>query len=775
MIYDQEHQLFYLHTANTSYIFGVAQTGHLLHYYYGPKLDQQFTGKDLLKMPPIDLGSSTNYDDDIGSFNLNHVPLELSTYGKGDYREPMIHLSLDDGFTATDFHYHSHQIIKQHHFEAMPQATKSQTLEVTMKEVNHSLYIKLYYTTYAQSDILVRNAVIDNQTSAVITLERMLSMNLDFKHHQFDLITLDGAWIRERHTHRRPLHYGITKIDSKKGVSSSDHNPFVALMHKDASNLFGPVYGFNLIYSGNFETNIEVNPHDLTRINIGINSFDFRWHLKPQTTFITPEVVMTYAHQGLNKMTQNMHQFIQENIIKNTTTRPIVYNNWEATYFDFNEKKLMAIAKKAKKLGIECFCLDDGWFGKRDNDFSSLGDWHEHPKKHPKGLAYFSEKIRRLGLQFGIWVEPEMVNPDSDLYRKHPEWALHHPTVKPALGRHQLMLDLSNPAVIDYLDDTLTQLFTKTKVSYVKWDMNRNISDLYSQTQPHQSALAHRYVLGLYQLLERLKKQFPTILFESCASGGNRFDLGMLYYMPQIWTSDNTDGYERLKIQMGTALAYPLSAISNHVSGDVSHQVIRHTPLETRFNVASFGLLGYELDLSARPSFDKKTIIPQIAFYKKHRLLFQYGRYYNLSLDDNDVRWLVVSPDKNTAILGLFQGLNTPNPGYQTIHIKGLDETKTYRITQRNQHENLRRFGDLIKHALPIKMNAHGTWFNALANRYLLQVEPFETIQKGNTLMAHGLTYSYRFTGSGHHESMRILPDFSSRMLVIEEINYGNC
>ncbi len=772
--YDQEKAMFILQSKHTTYIIGIAPSKHLLHLYYGASLNDVPKQSAFLKHPAKPLGSNTQYEDN-DNFNLNHVPLEAPTYGKGDYREPMLHIENHEGYRSMDFLYAHHEILKNFKIEGLPQAPKEETLKITLKEKTYGIHLHLYYTVFDNEDVIIRSCEIENTTDERLTLDKALSANVDFLTANHDLLTLDGAWIKERHMHRHPLRYGIHKIDSKKGVSSSDHNPFFALLEKEAGQNFGAVYGFNLIYSGNYEANIEVNPHDLLRVNLGINGFDFKWQLTPGERFVTPEVVLTFSTQGLNGMRQNMHHFINTHIVGDTQQRPIKINNWEATYFDFNEKKLLAIAKKAKKVGIECFCLDDGWFGERHDDTSSLGDWHENKQKLPGGLERLSKKIKKLGLAFGLWVEPEMISPQSTLYKTHQDWVIKHPHIKPSLGRHQLVLDLSNPEVVEYLHETLSKLFKRAAVDYVKWDMNRNLSDLFSQhtAKQHQGGLAHRYVLGLYQLLTRLKDSCPNILFESCSSGGNRFDLGMLYYMPQTWTSDNTDAYERLKIQQGTSLAYPLSSVSNHVSDDVSHQVLRHTPLETRFNVACFGVLGYELDLRKRSRFDIKVIKDQIAFYKTHRNLLQNGKLYELDTHDG-YQFMVVSKDQSEAILGVFQGLAPANPGHQTIKLKGLNHNKTYHITNRKQYENIKRFGALTSHALPIKLKPHGTMFNILSNIYRFEVERFETTLTGETLMHQGLTLSPRFTGTGHDEAMRLLPDFSSRLYVIKECTDGN-
>ncbi|MFO7968545.1 MAG: alpha-galactosidase [Bacillota bacterium] len=769
--FNKDNNMFVLESKNTTYVIGIGPKKHLYHLYYGEKLEVIKQQDDFFTLNQVPIGNATNYEDS-ENLTLNNVPLEFSTYGKGDYREPTIHIEDESGYRSMDFIYSDYEIIDNLHHKNMPQAKKEKTIKISLIEKTSKIKVNLLYSLFEDDDVIVRNIIIENTTDQAFVLERMLSANIDFLHADYDLMTLDGAWIRERHVHRHPLRYGVHKIDSKKGVSSSDHNPFFAILDKESGNNFGSVYGFNLIYSGNFEANIEVNPHDMLRINLGINSFDFKWQLKPGQMFITPEAVLTYSNKGLNGMRQLMHNFVKQNIIKKTPERPIKINNWEATYFDFNEKKLLAIAKKAKKLGIECFCLDDGWFGERHNDESSLGDWQENKKKLPGGLERFSHKIKKMGLKFGLWVEPEMVNMKSNLYSKHPDWAIRHPKADPSLGRHQLILDLSKTEVVDYLFDALSNLFKRANVDYVKWDMNRNFSDIYSQgrSNEYQGTLTHKYVLGLYDLLERLKNKFPNVLFESCSSGGNRYDLGMLYYMPQTWTSDNTDSYERLKIQQGTSLAYPLSSISNHVSDDVSHQVLRQTPLETRFNVACFGILGYELDLRKRKAFDYYVIKHQIEFYKKHRLLLQNGSFYDLSNQEN-YRFMVVDEEKNNAILGVFQGLLPPNPGHDIIRLTGLDPNKNYHIHNRVQYENIKRYGDLTKHALPVKLKTHGFIFNWLSNWYRFEVEKYSKIHNGSKLMSHGLNLPQRFAGTGVNESIRLMPDFSSRLYVIEAQN----
>lgn len=773
--FDVTNRVFYLSSKNSSYIMMVNEHEHLEHIYYGSMVKNVKNVDDIRLKYEFELGSSTSYSDKNKEYCLNYKLLELSTFGKGDYREPTLHIELPDGSRTLDFKYLNHEIIRGYIIKGMPSSLKEETLVITLKDDVLNILVKMYYSSYFNEDILVRNLEIINNTDGLITLDKALSFNLDMINNNFKLSKLDGAWIRERHINDVNLTKGTVRIDSKRGVSSSDHNPFFIIKNDTTLEDYGTAYGFTLVYSGNFEANIETSPHDFLRLNMGVNSFDFRYNLESGESFITPEVVITYSNEGLNKLSDNFHRFINEYIINKNQQykeRPILVNNWEATYFDFNKKKLLAIAKKAKKLGIELFCLDDGWFGKRNDDFSSLGDWYFNKKKLPSGVTGLSKSINKIGLDFGIWIEPEMVNKDSDLSRSHPEWAVKLPNRKASLGRNQLILDLTSQEVLTYLQDVLTELLEGSNIKYVKWDMNRNFSDVFSHNLDvkDQGKFNHLYVLGLYSLLEYLVNKFPEILFESCSSGGNRFDLGMLYYMPQTWTSDNTDSFERLLIQEGTSLLYPLSCISNHVSGDRSHQVMRHTPLETRFNVASFGILGYELDLSILTKFDQKVIKHQISFYKEYRSLFQYGTFRRLKsvYNSNFSIWMVINEDKSEAILGIFQKLATPNPGFNKIKVPGLEKDTLYSINSRTQYTNIRYFGSLVNQAIPIKLKVNHFLHNLVANNYLFKLDEFNKVMTGNQLENIELLLNHQFTGTGHNDKVMFMPDFGSRLFILK-------
>lgn len=774
----EEEKSFYFHTNHSSYILMINEFGHLEHIYYGGKISKLKNIDDMRPKYEFELGSSVSYSKDAKGYSLNTRLLECSTYGKGDYREPTLHIELPNGSRTTDFVYQSHEILTKMAFPKMPQVTKEETLVITLFDKDANVSVKLYYSVFEEEDVIVRNLEVINHNQESIILDKALSFNLDLLNQNYTLSKLDGAWIRERHINDVLLTKGTVRIDSKKGVSSSDHNPFFMLKEQSTKEDYGNAYGFTLVYSGNFEANVEISPHDFLRVNMGINSFDFRYPLKNNESFITPEVIMTFSESGLNQLSQNFHHLINHFIINQNQQekeRPILVNNWEATYFDFNEKKLLAIAKKAKKLGIELFCLDDGWFGKRNDDFSSLGDWYYNKKKLPRGLDGLCQKINKLGLGFGIWVEPEMISIDSDLYRAHPDWAVCVPDTNPALGRNQLILDMTNIEVIDYLKTTLHELFSSANIKYVKWDMNRNFSDVFSQylDVEDQGKFHHLYVLGLYDLLDYLTQSFPHILFESCSSGGNRFDVGMLYYMPQTWTSDNTDAFERLLIQEGTSMVYPLSTISNHVSGERSHQVMRHTPLETRFNVASFGVLGYELDLSILTPFEEKIIAKQIAFYKEYRHLLQFGTFRRLKsvYDSNYSVWMVMSEDKKEAILGFYQKLAKPNPALDSIRISDLNQKECYSITNRTQYTNIRTFGSLVNEAIPIKLKVNHFLHNIVANRYLFKLDELKKELTGEQLEKMELLLHHQFTGTGYNDKVMLLEDFGSRLFILKEEN----
>jgi alpha-galactosidase len=522
---------------------------------------------------------------------------------------------------------------------------------------------------------------------------------------------LSGAWVRERHMERRALAPGMQGVESRRGASSHNDNPFIALLSKGADEDHGDVYGFNLVYSGSFTAQAEVEQYGTTRVTMGINPFNFSWLLEPGQQFQTPEAVMVYSSAGLGAMSRTYHRLYRTRLCRGKfrdAARPVLVNNWEATYFDFNAEKIESIAEAGRELGIELFVLDDGWFGKRDSDNSSLGDWIVDSSKLPSGLEDLAQRVRKLGLQFGLWFEPEMISPDSDLYRKHPDWCLHVPDRRRTEGRQQLVLDFSREDVCDAIAEMVTKILNSAPITYVKWDMNRNMTEIGSALLPpeRQKETAHRYMLGLYRVLDRITAQFPHILFESCSGGGGRFDPGMLYYMPQTWTSDNSDAVSRLKIQYGTSIVYPTSSMGAHVSAVPNHQVGRITSLEMRGHVAMSGNFGYELDLTKFSERENEIVKAQVALYKDIRHLVQFGDFYRLlsPFEGNETAWMIVSEDQSEAAVFFFKVLAEPNEAIKRLRLKGLDPEADYRLVDDGQTYG----GDYLMYAgVPIPL-LHG-------------------------------------------------------------------
>ncbi|WP_334110610.1 alpha-galactosidase, partial [Anoxybacillus sp.] len=589
---------FHLQTKESSYIFCVLKNGQLGHLYYGKKVNHRDNFSHLFQLPNEPVGNATFLYKGDQTFSFEVIKQEYPSYGTTDFREPAFHIWYEDGSRITQFVFQSYEVLKgKPKLEGLPATyvddeNDAATLIVTLCDKRTGIKLQLQYSVFEHENVITRSARLINNGKHSIAIERMLSAVVDYPDSQFEMVHLDGAWIRERHVTSRVLQKGVQFIDSKRGTSSSQHNPFFALKRKDATEHIGEVYGFSLVYSGNFIGGVEVDHYDVARAFIGLNPFDFRWILHPNESFQTPEVVMVYSSNGLNGMSQTYHRLYASHLVRGLwrhRPRPILINNWEATYFQFDEEKLLAIADAAKDLGIELFVLDDGWFEGRNDDTTSLGDWRVDKNKIPNGLSLLAERINEKGLQFGIWIEPEMVSEKSRLYEAHPNWVLKAPNCSTVShGRNQYILDLTRKDVRDYLYETISHLLKSANITYVKWDMNRNMTEVGSSSieANRQGEVAHRYILGLYELLERLTYTFPHVLFESCASGGNRFDPGMLYYMQQGWASDNTDAFERIKIQYGTSLVYPISSIGAHVSAVPNHQTGRVTPLETRAHVA---------------------------------------------------------------------------------------------------------------------------------------------------------------------------------------------
>ncbi|AIQ51505.1 alpha-galactosidase [Paenibacillus sp. FSL R7-0331] len=683
--------LFHLQSKDTSYIIQLVE-GYPSHVYWGSRLRHDNSLTDALQLRERS-SFSPNPVPGKPSLSLDALPQEYPQYGTSDFRRPAYQAQLADGSRITELKYAGYAISSgKPVLEGLPAVyaesdDEAQTLELTLKDDYAGLTVKLLYTVFAGHSAIARSVHFEHNGTEPLRLEQALSASVDFADSSYDTLHLSGAWVRERHIQRRALVPGAAvSLESRRGSSSHQLNPFLALLRPGADEDNGDVYGFSLVYSGSFAAVAEVEQFGTTRVNIGINPFDFSWLLEPRQTFQTPEAILVYSGEGLGGMSRTYHRLYRTRLCRGVhrdQARPILVNNWEATYFDFDADKITAIAKEAGPLGIELFVLDDGWFGKRDNDNSSLGDWFEHSRKLPGGLADLAGRVNEEGLQFGLWVEPEMVSPDSELYRKHPDWCLHAEGRRRTEARNQLILDLSRPEVCDYLYETLSAVFSSAPITYIKWDMNRNMTEVVSAAAgpERQKETAHRYMLGLYNLMERLTARFPDILFESCSGGGGRFDPGMLFYMPQTWTSDDTDAIERLAIQYGTSIVYPASSMGAHVSAVPNHQVERTTSLAIRGDVAMSGNFGYELDLTAFTEAEKSLAAQQIAQYKEIRTLVQQGDMYRLLSPfegSGDTAWMFVSEDKTEAFVAYFRVLAKPNAPITRLTLKGLDPELDY-------------------------------------------------------------------------------------------------
>ncbi|MFR5008148.1 MAG: alpha-galactosidase [Limosilactobacillus vaginalis] len=696
---NEEHKLFHLQTAKTSYIFKILENGNAGQLYYGPQIPVKKDYPNLASREEHDCTNTLTVDQ--SDFQLELIKQEYAGLGKGDYRYPAYQITYPNGSRTSEFEYTGYEVADgKERLKNMPsafddQGDDSQTLTVTFKDELANLVLQLHYTVFEKEDVIVRSATFINHGQEAVTLDRALSLQLDLPDHDYDMLQFSGSWARERHLIRTPLRSGIQSIGSLRVASSHQQNPFFALARPHTDNHQGAAFGFNFIYSGNFIDSVEVDQFDTPRVLVGINPDDFGWKLANGESFQTPEAVMTYTSDGLNQMSQQLGAFYQDHLINQHFAhqdRPILINNWEATFMDFNEAKLMKIVDQADKLGIEMFVLDDGWFGHRDDDKSSLGDWFVDQKKFSNGISGFADRVHDKGMKFGLWFEPEMISIDSKLYEKHPDWMIATPGRQGTPARNQYVLDMTRQEVVDYLFEHMSAIIKQTKLDYIKWDMNRNITEMYGAKLPadQQLEFPHRYILGVYQLYARLTEAFPKVLFESCASGGGRFDLGMMYYAPQAWCSDDTDAVERIKIQDGTSYGYTQNMWGAHVSAVPNDQVGRLTSLDTRAAVAYFGDFGYELDITKMAADELATIKKQVAFYKQYRHLFQFGKFYRLdnpdTNNDNVYGWQVVNEDRSEAILTRFQILNGANPAYIRVYFAGLDPEATYTVNDGEEH-----------------------------------------------------------------------------------------
>lgn len=702
----KDERLFHLETENSSYVFRVLENQQLQHLYYGKRIHVKENYGNLASYQTR--GFEVSYTADEERIQLSMIPNEYAAYGKGDFRHPAYQVQDATGSRITELMYQGYTLSTgKKRLEILPSTfdddgDRSEVLTITLKDDIIGLVVKLNYTVFPGQNVIVRNVEFINEGQSDLKLLKAMSLQLDLPDDQFDFIHFSGAWLRERQLYRTALRPGLQSIDSLRYSSSPQNNPFFMLSRKHTTEESGEVYGFNLVYSGNFQNSIEVDHFGTTRVLVGVNPVEFEYLLESQMSFITPEAIMSYSAQGMNALSQQLAIFYREHLVNPRFAkrpRPIVLNSWETMYFNLTTDKVLELAKCGKQLGVELFVLDDGWFGHREGDNSSLGDWTTDYRRLPKGISYIADEIHKMGMQFGLWFEPEMISIDSELYLTHPEWMICTPHRKASVGRHQYVLDFTNQEVIDYLFDAISSIIQETRLEYIKWDYNRHITDAYTATlsAAKQMEFGHRYILGVYQLLERLTKAYPEVLFESCSSGGGRFDLGMMYYAPQAWTSDDTDPIERVKIQHGTSYGYSLSMMSAHVSASPNEQSGRRTNLDTRAAVAYFGVFGYELDVTALEVAEAEKVKEQIDFYKKYREVFQYGNFFRIRspFEDDVVDWQVVSSDKSTAILLHTSLISHLNPGYSVVKFCGLDEDKRYTIAGMDEEF----FGDELMNA----------------------------------------------------------------------------
>ena len=697
--FDKDSLTFRLDTPGSTYCISVCNGGYIGHAYYGSKIG----GDDVTY-----LTRSTEYGfSDSPVFREKHsfldfFPQEYPTDGMGDFRESALAVCDSEGRNGIELKYKSHRIFDgAQAIDGLPAvfAGKSDAMRLEILTCDDVLGVEvtLVYTVFEKIDAIVRSARITNRSQKSVAIRKALSASLDMDDENFDMITLHGSWARERHIDRRAIHMGKQGVVSMRGETSHQEHPFVAVLDRSAGHNSGRVWGISFIYSGNFVADVQKNQFGSIRVVMGINPENFTWHLGAGETFETPQAVLVYSDRGLNAMSRAFHDLYRNHLIRSPykdRPRPVLINNWEATYFDFNTEKLLDIAREAAKDGIQMLVMDDGWFGKRDSDNSSLGDWTVNEKKITGGLKHLVDEVNKLGLKFGIWFEPEMISPDSDLYRAHPDWAIQIPGRTPGMSRQQLVLDITRKEVRDHAYGCVAGILRSANIEYVKWDMNRQLSDIASAGLPPERTgeFYHRYVLALYEMQERLITEFPNLLLENCSGGGARFDPGMLFYSPQIWCSDDTDAIERLAIQEGTALVYPLSTMGAHVSVCPNHAVGRVTPFRTRGYVALSGTFGYELDITKLPPEERSEIPRQIELYKKFGGIVRDGDYqriisYAENRDGEADCWAVVSKDKKTALVTFVQVLNHPNFKTRFIKVQDLKAEAKYRVSFPDESE----------------------------------------------------------------------------------------
>ena len=689
--FDSQTGLFHIAAGDVSYVMKLYKGAYLMHAYYGRRIPDEDISW-YIEAPYRRAKLLTEAEPDEPRFSAEFFPFEYPVYGTSDFRVPALDVRDSGGNCALDMRYVGHELLRgKPALEGMPSLYAESDAEVSalridLRDARTGLCAALYYSVYEQDGVITRHTVLRNYGDAALDIKGAMSMSIDMKHAPYEMLQLSGTALRERHIVRRRVQNGLMAVESARGISSHQQNPFIALTGRDTTEQRGDAWGFALVYSGNFTARVEADMYMSARVQLGINPFMFSWRLEPGARFETPEAVLSYSHEGLNGMSQKLHRVFRERLYRGVwrdKVRPVVLNTWEAAYFDFTHDKIMDMARKAADVGVEMLVLDDGWFGHRDDATSSLGDWYENAPKLPKGLKGLAEDVNALGLKFGLWFEPEMISPDSDLYRAHPDWCIHIDGVKRSEWRSQLMLDMTRPEVRDNIVDSVSAVLRSANIEYVKWDCNRRVTEPGTPSLPadRQDEFMHRYVLGLYDVMRRLTSAFPDVLFENCASGGARMDAGMMAFFPQTWASDDSDAEERLKIQYGTSLVYPPVFITSHVSAVPNAQVRRCEPMAFRGDVAMPFNLGYELNLCELSDAELAEVREQIAVYKRVRELVQRGVFTRLSspFDGPYTSWMISAQDGGEFIAWFYKPDAYPEEAYINVPLAGLERDARYR------------------------------------------------------------------------------------------------
>ena len=765
--------VFVLNTKTLTYVFHVDKTGLLLHDYFGAHIDiKDFDISPIQQKLTCAKGTSTIYKEEVDKIlSMDTTLLEFSFPHKGDYKRTPILLRNETSGYVFDFNYQGYEIRKAplDNKELPAPHDHDEELVIKLFDKINKVEVELHYIVFEDVDVIARNVVINNKSELDVHVFKALSLQLDLVNQNYQLVNFVGGWASEMNEEVTELKVGVYSHESTTGFSSHKVNPLFLLKNKETTLESGDAFIFNLVYSGNHIQEAELTPYGYLRIQSGINPFCFDYLLKPGENFATPYAVMTYSNKGINDARNHMHKFVNEHIIASRwkeALRPVVINNWEGTYFRFKESKVLSIAKSAREFGAELFVLDDGWFGDRNDDYHALGDYEVNKKKLPHGLNGLAKRVNKLGMKFGLWFEPEAISPTSKLYATHPEWAIKN-TCEPSLNRHELLLDLSKKEVQDYIIENISKILDSANIEYIKWDMNRHMSDI---PNTNIGTFYHKYIVGLYRVLRTLTEKYPKVMIEGCASGGNRFDLGILSFCPQIWASDDTDQHERLYIQRGYLYGYPLSTLSNHVSADINHQTLRKSAIDSRFNVACFGVLGYELLFKEENKFDRQRAKELIKVYKDNRDIFQFGNFEELPSFNGHIRWQITDNSKSKCVIGEFAGKQSITPKESILFTKGLKDDALYKVDNVEVPHNIKEFGGLVNLITPFHVKPDGKLVDIASRHITIESEKDHYVTYGNVLNNKGILLTSEWSASG--QETRILRDFGSRLYMIREINH---